>query len=184
VSELPPERLFRLVLRASVPQVATGEVVPRETIDAAHRVMRHESKCATLHGHRYKVEITCEADELDSVGRVVDFGVIKARVGAWLDTHWDHTTIVNSEDTSLVAWTTNEASNLGKRPPFVFDGEPTAENMARFLVSLAQGLIGRAGLRVVKVRVWETPNCYADAAPQALRVPSPSDTVDGGNHGP
>ena len=38
VSDLPQERLFRLVLRASVPQVATGEAAPRETIDAAHRV--------------------------------------------------------------------------------------------------------------------------------------------------
>ena len=38
VSDLPHERLFRLVLRASVPQVATGEAAPRETIDAAHSV--------------------------------------------------------------------------------------------------------------------------------------------------
>jgi len=38
VSDLPHERLFRLVLRTSVPQIATGEAAPRETIDAAHRV--------------------------------------------------------------------------------------------------------------------------------------------------
>jgi MoxR-like ATPase len=38
VSDLPQERLFRLVLRASVPQIATGEAAPRETIDGAHRV--------------------------------------------------------------------------------------------------------------------------------------------------
>ncbi len=38
VSNLPQERLFRLVLRSSIPQVASGEPAPRETIDASHRV--------------------------------------------------------------------------------------------------------------------------------------------------
>lgn len=38
VSDLPQERLFRLVLRMSIPQSATGEPVPRRTIEAAHRI--------------------------------------------------------------------------------------------------------------------------------------------------
>ena len=38
VSTLPVERLFRLVVRCSVPQLATGEPVSRETLDAAHAV--------------------------------------------------------------------------------------------------------------------------------------------------
>lgn len=38
VSPLPRERLFRLVLRMSLPQVATGESVPRETVEAVHRI--------------------------------------------------------------------------------------------------------------------------------------------------
>lgn len=42
--------------------------------DAGHRVVNHESKCATLHGHRYKVEIVAAAPGLDSLGRVIDFG--------------------------------------------------------------------------------------------------------------
>jgi MoxR-like ATPase len=36
VADLPVERLFRLVVRCSVPQLATGEPVSRETLDAAH----------------------------------------------------------------------------------------------------------------------------------------------------
>jgi len=131
--------------------------------DAAHRVMRHESKCATLHGHRYKVEITCAADELDEVGRVIDFGVVKLKVGGWLDTRWDHTTIVNQDDSPLLDWTMRDHKVCGKRQPYIFPGEPTAENMAAHLLDIAQELIGNEGLRVVHVRVWETPNCYADA---------------------
>jgi MoxR-like ATPase len=38
VSDLPRERLFRLVLRSSIPQIAAGEPVARETLEAAHRV--------------------------------------------------------------------------------------------------------------------------------------------------
>jgi MoxR-like ATPase len=38
VSTLPVERLFRLVVRCSVPQLATGEPVSRETLDAAHAI--------------------------------------------------------------------------------------------------------------------------------------------------
>lgn len=38
VSTLPAERLFRLVARCSAPQLATGEPLSRETLDAAHAV--------------------------------------------------------------------------------------------------------------------------------------------------
>jgi 6-pyruvoyltetrahydropterin/6-carboxytetrahydropterin synthase len=70
--------------------------------DSAHRVLRHESKCSTLHGHRYRAEIACTAERLDGCGRVIDFGEIKARVGQWIDSHWDHTTLVNRADERLL----------------------------------------------------------------------------------
>lgn len=135
------------------------------TFDAAHRVMRHESKCGSLHGHTYKVELTCEAAKLDHVGRVIDFGVIKEKVGSWIDATLDHTTLVNAEDTSLLEWCTNEAVVHSKRMPYSMPGEPTAENIATHLLAVAQALLGRDGLKVVHVRVWETANCYADATP-------------------
>lgn len=134
--------------------------------DAAHRVLRHESKCGTLHGHRYVAEITCEANELDAVGRVIDFGVMKTVIGAWVDEHWDHTTLVGCQDASLLEWCVDEAKRLGKRLPYVLESEPTAENIAAALLRKGQQLLDDAGfdhIRVVKVRVWETTNCYADA---------------------
>lgn len=132
--------------------------------DAAHRVLRHESKCATLHGHRYKVEVTCEASSLDSVGRVVDFGVIKQKFGQWVDDNLDHTTIVNEADSDLIEWTSRDHARNGKRAPYLFPGEPTAENLAKHLLEKADQIMQAegAGLRVRHVRVWETPNCYAD----------------------
>jgi 6-pyruvoyltetrahydropterin/6-carboxytetrahydropterin synthase len=44
----------------------------RVHFSAGHRVMNHESKCATVHGHNYYVSIQAEASVLDDIGRVVD----------------------------------------------------------------------------------------------------------------
>ena len=123
--------------------------------DAAHRITRHGSKCAHLHGHRYRVEITCAAP-LDSLGMVVDFADVKRLVGGWVDERFDHGAILNKDDEVYLA-----AVQMGGHRLYVMNCEPTAENIARELLRVAQGLL--PALRVERVRVWETPNCYADA---------------------
>lgn len=128
--------------------------------DAAHRVVNHESKCATLHGHRYKCEFTAQGD-LDGIGRVIDFSVLKAKIGTWLDEHWDHTTIVFFDDKETIQAL---MSMPRYKEPYVTAWNPTAENMADFLLNtLCPSLLGGSGVVVTKVRVYETPNCYADA---------------------
>ena len=60
-----------------------------------HRVMGHENKCGSLHGHNGVLWIHAKAiGNLDNLGRVIDFSVIKDTVGAWVDEHWDHTMII------------------------------------------------------------------------------------------
>lgn len=59
-------------------------------ISCGHRVHGHESKCALLHGHNYRVTFVCHVDTLDAVGRVIDFSDIKAKLCFWLEDHWDH----------------------------------------------------------------------------------------------
>lgn len=128
--------------------------------DAAHRVMRHESKCKHLHGHRYVVEATFTADALDALGRVVDFGVIKEKLGAWIDAHWDHATILNAEDAALGAAIHAETG----QEIFYLNANPTAENMAEYLLNtVCPALFTGHGVRCVTLRLWETPNCYAEA---------------------
>lgn len=131
--------------------------------DAAHRVLRHESKCGTLHGHRYKALLTFTAPELDACGRVIDFGVVKERVGGWIDDNWDHTTICNIADVDLVEFTRTDHHTNDKRAPYIIDGEPTAENIAQELLAIAQGLLADTGVAVTCVEVFETPNCSAKA---------------------
>ena len=123
--------------------------------DAAHRLVNHESLCAHLHGHRYRAEIEC-ASPLDAIGRVVDFSVIKERVGGWIAERWDHAAIVNVDDAPLLAL----LDGIGERRVYRLDGNPTAENIAAELLRVAAPML--APIRVVRVRIWETPNCYAE----------------------
>lgn len=130
---------------------------------AGHRVMGHEGKCRNLHGHNYVVLVTAQADELDSVGRVIDFSVLKEKVGGWIDEHWDHGFVLSTFDSSAigaVSSMTCEEQKLSLMPT-----NPTAENMADYLLRLiCPVVLSGTGVVVTKVVVWETENCYAEAA--------------------
>ena len=132
-----------------------AQITRRLEFDAGHRLLQHESKCRNLHGHRYALELTCEALQLDAVGRVVDFGVLKAKVGGWLDDRLDHGYIGQTGDPIL------EATRAAGCKVYEVDFPPTAEHLAAHLFEIAQGLLGRE-LRVVRVRLYETPNGWAD----------------------
>ncbi len=128
--------------------------------DAMHRIPRHESKCRAFHGHRYVAEITCHIDELDDRGRVVDFGVVKEKVGGWVDIHWDHTAILMRDDPE--AGPIAEANARLGRPVYWTERPPTAEVIVELLAIKAQELLNDTGVRVTRVRLWETPNGSAE----------------------
>jgi 6-pyruvoyltetrahydropterin/6-carboxytetrahydropterin synthase len=124
--------------------------------DYGHRVLGHEGKCRHLHGHHGVAEITVRADSLDSVGRVVDFGVIKSRVGGWIEKWWDHALLLSPEDPQIPHLKATE-----EQPPYVMEfGNPTAENMAAKLFFVCKTLLPE--LKMVRVRIWETPQCHAE----------------------
>ena len=124
-----------------------------------HRVMRHESKCATLHGHNGVVWVHATPLEgLDGLGRVIDFSVLKEEVGGWIEKFWDHTMILFKDD--------QETIGLCQKAPaykelFILDTNPTAENLAHYLLHVVcpQVLKGK-GVVVHKITFWETENCY------------------------
>lgn len=77
-------------------------------VSASHRLcLSYESKCSVLHGHNWIITVYCKAAELNSNGMVVDFTHIKAIVHETMD-----------------------HKNLND----VFDFNPTAENIARWVV--------------------------------------------------
>lgn len=135
--------------------------------DAMHRIPRHESKCAAFHGHRYAAELTCLAP-LDDRGRVIDFGVVKERVGGWIDENWDHTAILQRDDPDPAIQLLAASNAAHGRPVYWMDVPPTAEQLAAELARIAQGLLADTGVKLVRLRIWETPNGSAEwTAPSA-----------------
>ncbi len=145
----------------------------RLEFDAAHRLLNHTGPCRYLHGHRYCAEITVQATKLDDLGMVLDFSVIKEKVGKWVLDNWDHNILLHKDDPLLAIHEDLESSFggrgsryrqllFGDKPPFIMsDRNPTAENMAEMLFIQSQILLPNH-LKVTHVRLYETPSSFAD----------------------
>jgi len=116
-----------------------------------HRLLDYAGKCRHLHGHNGLAVVTLEGPALDDRGMLVDFGEIKSKLQRWIDEELDHNMILRHDDPILPT-----LQERGERV-FVMDSNPTAENIARLIYDRARS----AGLPVVEVVLWETPNCHA-----------------------
>jgi len=125
-----------------------------------HRVFGHESKCSHLHGHNYRIYLTVEAEQLDTVGRVMDFSVIKDKFVVWLEINWDHKFLIWEKDP--FAPTLKELDSEGT---VVVGFNPTAENMGQYLINVIgpQQLAG-TNVKLVKVNIEETRKCSVEVS--------------------
>jgi len=113
-----------------------------------------------MHGHNYVAFFEAGVEELDGIGRVIDFSVLKERLGGWVDEHWDHGFVYWDKDIEVVA--ALDAMNEDRR--FAMPYNPTAENMAQYLLRVVgPSVLDDTPVYLNAVRVWETENCYADA---------------------
>lgn len=140
-----------------------------------HRVTGHESKCQHLHGHNYRVHFTCiPEDNLDSLGRVIDFSVVKEKLCMWLEEFWDHKFMAWRQDpimTKICTIVALDAFHDGdaKNAEGVLDNSmvwsefnPTAENMAQYLVEeVGPVQLKGTGVILESVRIEETHKCHA-----------------------
>lgn len=139
-------------------------------ISCGHRVHGHESKCQYLHGHNYRIHFTCEAEanpeNLDGLGRVIDFGKIKELLCMWVEINWDHKFLAWKDDPIMNRITDAIVGVEGMRTyhgsivwlPF----NPTAENMAEYLVkTIGPNQLAGTGIRLVEVMIEETAKCHA-----------------------
>jgi 6-pyruvoyltetrahydropterin/6-carboxytetrahydropterin synthase len=130
---------------------------------AGHRVYGHESKCANPHGHNYVLFVEAFADYsdgVDDIGRVIDFSVLKQKIGGWIEENWDHGFIYFSGDPEMTKLFFGGAAYKA----FELPANPTAENMATYLLNhVCPKLLVNTPVAVRRVTLYETENCYATA---------------------
>jgi len=121
------------------------EVSVEETFAAGHALRNYKGKCENVHGHNYRVQVTLSGPELDSIGLLVDFVVVKKLMQTAVD-RLDH-------------------QYLNDLAPFDVLN-PSAENMAKYFYDEISGGLGQSTpVRLGQVRVWETDTSSATYRP-------------------
>jgi 6-pyruvoyltetrahydropterin/6-carboxytetrahydropterin synthase len=136
-------------------------------ISCGHRVDGHEGKCRHLHGHNYRIHFTCVAGpklahELDTLGRVIDFTVIKERLCMWLEDNWDHKFLAWEDDLLIRGIRLTFVEGLVGASIVLLPFNPTAENMAQYLVEvIGPEQLRGTGVKLISVTIEETAKCHA-----------------------
>ena len=117
------------------------EVMIERNFSSAHQLRGYRGKCENLHGHNYKIEIYARGRELDNIGLLVDFVELKAAADEIVN-YLDH-------------------RNINELPPFDEELNPSAENLARYILERVAHRVGDKRVQVYKVRCFETPTSVA-----------------------
>ncbi len=108
---------------------------------AAHQLKMVAQKCENLHGHNWKIEACVAGEHLNSAGVLMDFGELKGHVKA----------IVGRLDHRFL----NESEGFSDEMP------PSSENIAAWIAERLQAAIRQPGVRVTRVRAWESEDACA-----------------------
>ena len=134
--------------------------------DAGHRIPDHKSQCRNLHGHRYTLEIALtgmviEDEGSSDNGMIMDFSDVKALAKQHLVDVWDHAFIAYEKDAVVLEM----LERIPGHKTVIIGRIPTVENLAQtafdILSSVYQDRFG-TGLRLQKLVLHETPNCWAE----------------------
>ena len=120
------------------------EVSVEQTFAAGHALRNYRGKCENVHGHNYRVLVTMEGRELDSIGLLVDFVEVKKLINSVVD-RLDHQFI-----NDLV--------------PFD-EITPSAENMAKYFYDEISAALEAGSVHVGEVKIWETDTASATYRP-------------------
>ncbi|MDG2252054.1 MAG: 6-carboxytetrahydropterin synthase QueD [Methylophilaceae bacterium] len=144
------------------------EITTRMEFDAGHRIPGHKSTCKNLHGHRYALEVTIkgeiiEQEQASEFGMVMDFKDAKELIKSTIVDRWDHAFIVYEKDQEVVDFLNTLKDHKTVSLPKV----PTAENMALVAFESLKKAFKKKfnkSITPVKVRLYETPNNWADVS--------------------
>jgi 6-pyruvoyltetrahydropterin/6-carboxytetrahydropterin synthase len=119
------------------------EVTVEQTFAAGHALRHYKGKCENVHGHNYRVQVTAEGEQLNSIGLLVDFVELKRVVRQIVD-RLDHQFMNDLEPFRVV--------------------NPSAENVAKYFydeIVRILNLSEEVPVRISQVKVWETDTSVA-----------------------
>ncbi|MCI8428094.1 MAG: 6-carboxytetrahydropterin synthase QueD [Lachnospira sp.] len=132
-------------------------ITTEASFDAAHFLKGYEGKCKNIHGHRWRVLVKIQSDELlknqQHNGMIVDFKELKNDLKE-LTEKFDHTFIFEKDSLK------NELIELLKNENFELrevEFRPTAENFSKYFYDN----LTNKGYQVAETMVYETPNNMA-----------------------
>ena len=120
------------------------EVSVEQTFAAGHALRNYRGKCENVHGHNYRVLVTIQGPQLDSIGLLVDFVEVKKLMSRVVD-RLDHQFINDLAPFDII--------------------NPSAENMAKYFYDEISAGLGESQVRVGEVKIWETDTASATYRP-------------------
>ena len=103
---------------------------------AAHKLNGYQGKCENLHGHTWNIEIFIIGNDLNNIGLLVDFKILKANLNK----------IIKNLDHAYL----NDIKEIGN---------PSSENIAKYIYNKIEIPVKQ---KLEKVRVWESTEAYAE----------------------
>ncbi len=114
------------------------ELNVKAEFEAAHQIDGYKGKCQRLHGHNWTVEAIVCGSELDELGMLIDFKILKAELNAVLE-KLDH-------------------RYLNELPTFKLKN-PTAENLAKYIFGELEEseVFSKSKAHLKAIKVHESP---------------------------
>lgn len=128
--------------------------------EMAHAIHQYNGPCENIHGHSYLLEVTVESrlahpGFIPPPGFDIDFKMLKKTVQEHILQNWDHALLLSE------AYLSQYPHHRNNRNLFVFEAEPTAENMLIYIRrEIKKYLPGLVQLK--RLRLYETHDSYAE----------------------
>jgi len=134
-------------------------ICKRFTVESGHMLSKHPGRCRFPHGHTRTFEIVVSSDRLDSNDMVMDFKTLKTAMREEVE-RFDHAMAIHRDDPLLP-----DLQRVHPDSVIVFDQDPTTEVLAKTVFeAVAERLYADYGVVLESVRVWETPDSWAEVS--------------------
>lgn len=141
-------------------------------VEMSHRVVNCTTeRCAfSVHGHHSVIEVFITSDKLDNGAMIMDFGLMKSNIKAFIDS-FDHCHVLWCKDEESYKEAIKKINARWIELPM----SPSAESLSLFCLYMINKILkatefnnGEGNVKCIKVIWHETPTGYAEASLEDL----------------